>query len=146
MDLIEHLWDELECSLQAKAHHPTSVPGFTVSEWKQIPATMFQHCGKPSQKSGSFSSKGRKNFLLMPVFLELNVNHVGAVFGCSHTFSHMYGGNLINVYSKTVPFIHPLSSPQDLLISRCVSLWKEILISHSRWIMDWSEFSLGSFI
>ena len=43
---IEHLWDEMECRLQARPNHPTSVPDLThalVAEWKQIPAAMFQH-------------------------------------------------------------------------------------------------------
>ena len=43
---IEHLWDELEHRLRARHNRPTSVPDLTnalVTEWKQIPAAMFQH-------------------------------------------------------------------------------------------------------
>ena len=43
---IEDLWDELECRLRARPNRPTSVPNLTnalVVEWKQVPATMFQH-------------------------------------------------------------------------------------------------------
>ena len=42
----KHLWDELECLLQARPNHPTSVPDLTnalAAEWKQIPTAMFQH-------------------------------------------------------------------------------------------------------
>ena len=43
---IEHLWDELERRLRTRSNRSTSVPDVTnalVAEWKQIPATMFQH-------------------------------------------------------------------------------------------------------
>ena len=43
---IEHLWDELERRLRARPYRPTLVPNLTnalVSEWKQVPAAMFQH-------------------------------------------------------------------------------------------------------
>ena len=46
LNLIEHLWDELECRLRARPNLPTSLPDLTnalVAEWKQIPAVMFQH-------------------------------------------------------------------------------------------------------
>ena len=42
----EHLWGELERRLWARPNRPTSVPDLNnvlVPEWKQIPATMFQH-------------------------------------------------------------------------------------------------------
>ena len=42
----EHLWDELEHRLRARANRPTSVPDLTnalVAEWKQVPTAMFQH-------------------------------------------------------------------------------------------------------
>jgi hypothetical protein len=43
---IGHLWDVLERRLRARPNRPISVPALTyalVSEWKQIPAAMFQH-------------------------------------------------------------------------------------------------------
>ena len=43
---LKHLWDELECRLRVRPNRPTSVPDLTnalVVEWKQVPATMFQH-------------------------------------------------------------------------------------------------------
>ena len=43
---IEHLLDELERRPRARPNHPTSVHDLTnalVSEWKQVPAAMFQH-------------------------------------------------------------------------------------------------------
>ena len=46
LNLIEHLWDELEHRLRARPNLPTSVPELTntlVAEWKQVPAAMFQH-------------------------------------------------------------------------------------------------------
>ena len=49
LNSIKHLWDELEYRLRARPNHPPSVPDLTnapVSEWKQVPAAMFQHLVK----------------------------------------------------------------------------------------------------
>ena len=43
---FEHLWNELEGRLRARPNHLTSMPNLPnalVAEWKQVPATMFQH-------------------------------------------------------------------------------------------------------
>ena len=40
LNLIEHLWDELERRLRARPSHPTSVPDLTnalLEEWSNIP-------------------------------------------------------------------------------------------------------------
>ena len=54
---FKQLWDELGLRLRARPNHPTTL--MLVAEWKQVPAAMFQHSGKPCQKSGGcYSSKG----------------------------------------------------------------------------------------
>lgn len=88
VELTEHLWDELERRLWAKAHHPTSVPDFTdalVSDWEKIPAVLIQHCGKPSQKSGSFHRK-RKNFSINASGLKTKCQTHGRSFWMSMCF------------------------------------------------------------
>ena len=43
---IEHLWEDFEHRLRARPNCPTSVLDLTnalVTEWKQVPAAMFQH-------------------------------------------------------------------------------------------------------
>jgi len=43
---IEHLWEELECRLQARPSRPTSVPDLTnalFAEWAQIPTDTLQN-------------------------------------------------------------------------------------------------------
>ena len=60
---IKHLWDELECRLQARPRHPTSVPDLThalVAEWKQIPAAMFQQLVEslPRRMEAVIAAKG----------------------------------------------------------------------------------------
>ena len=37
LNLIEHLWDELERKLRARPTHPTSVCDLTNEEWSEIP-------------------------------------------------------------------------------------------------------------
>ena len=53
LNLIEHLWDELEWRLRARPSHPTSVCDLTNSG--KMVKNSHEHtpepCGKPSQKS-----------------------------------------------------------------------------------------------
>ncbi|CDR18088.1 unnamed protein product [Oncorhynchus mykiss] len=53
---IEHLWDELKRRLQARPNCPTSL-----AEWKQVPATMFQHLVEslPRRVEAVVAAKGR---------------------------------------------------------------------------------------
>ena len=71
LNLIEHLWDELEHRLRARPYRPTSVPNLTnalVAEWKPV---IHSNVPKPSQKSGGcYNSKEGTISILMPMTLE----------------------------------------------------------------------------
>jgi hypothetical protein len=46
LNLIKHLWDELERQQGARPNRQTAAPDLTnalVAEWKQVPTAMFQH-------------------------------------------------------------------------------------------------------
>jgi hypothetical protein len=72
LNLIKHLWDELELQLRASPKCPTSVPVFlihfktfivdaVVAEWKHVPAAMFQHLVEciPRRVESVIAAKGR---------------------------------------------------------------------------------------
>ena len=72
LNLIEHLWDELDQRLRARPSCPTSVSDLTyalVEEWSKIPINTPKPCGKLSQESSShcYSCKGWADVILNPM-------------------------------------------------------------------------------
>jgi hypothetical protein len=83
---IKHLWDELECRLRARPNCPTSVPNLTnalEAEWKQVPATIFQHKVEsiPRRVEAVIAARGDQ--------LNINAHYFGmrcSTNRCPHTF------------------------------------------------------------
>jgi hypothetical protein len=84
---MEHLWDERR--QRARPNHPTLVPDLTnalVAEWKQVPATMFQHQVKSLRRrvEAVIAAKGRDQ-------LHINAHGFGMrclTSRCPNTFDH----------------------------------------------------------
>ena len=84
---IKHLWDELEHRLRASANRSTLVPDLTdelVGEWKQVPASMFQHLVEslpPRRVKAVIAAKGDQ--------LHINAHDIGmrcSTSRCPHSF------------------------------------------------------------
>jgi hypothetical protein len=83
---IKHLWDELECRLQARPNLPISVPDLTnalMAECKQVPAAIFQHLVE--------SLPGRVESVAKGYQIHINAHDFGMrcpTSRCPHTFGH----------------------------------------------------------
>ena len=71
LNLIEHLWDEIERRLRARPSCPTSVPDLTnalLEEWSNIPIDTLLNLvdGLPRRVEAVIAAKGGANSILNP--------------------------------------------------------------------------------
>ena len=95
-NLIEHLWDSLECRLQARPNCPTSMPTSLMRLWLNGSKSL-QQClssGKPSQKSGGCYSSKR---VINSIFNACDFGLRCLTSRCAHNFDHV-----LYITSKTL--------------------------------------------